>query len=86
MGIKIYKHICKNYHLYSFIANSLSALSMAGLLLLGAITDSMTVTWLVGWGVMFAGLFFIGKLLDEEIDDMKRVKEHNCESNCDNKE
>ncbi len=30
-----YKHICKHYHLYSFIANMLNAVSMAGLALLG---------------------------------------------------
>ena len=86
MGSKIYKHICKNYHLYSFIANSLNAFSMAGLFLLGAITDSMTVAWLVGCGLLFACLFFIGKLLDQEIEDMNRVKEHDCESNCNLKE
>lgn len=86
MWNKLYKNICKNYHFYSFIANALTALSMAGLALLGILTDSMTVAWLLGWGIMFATLFFIGKLLDQEIDDLTKVKEHSNESNCNHKE
>lgn len=80
---KLYKHICKHYSTYSFIANMLNAVSMAGLALLGILTDTMTVTWLVGWGLMFAAMMGIGKLLDQEIDDLDKVKEHECESTCD---
>lgn len=80
--MKFYKHICRHYHLYSFIANMLNAVSMAGLALLGILTDTMTVTWLVGWGIMFAVLFGLGRLLNQEIDDMGKVKEHACESDC----
>jgi hypothetical protein len=76
MGKKFYKHLCRHYQLYSFIANMLNAVSMAGLALLGVLTDTMTVAWLVGWGVMFAVLFGAGKLLNQEIDDMDKVKEH----------
>jgi hypothetical protein len=86
MWNKVYKHICKRYHLYSFVANALNAIGMAGLALLGILTDTMTVAWLFGWGFMFATLFFIGKLLDQEIDDLDKVKEHSHESNCDSKE
>lgn len=82
----VYKNICKHYHVYSFIANFLSAIGMAGLALLGILTDTMTIAWLVGWGIMFASLLFIGKLLDQEIDDLEKVKEHsNNEYNCDGK-
>lgn len=73
---KLYKHMCSHYHLYSFIANTLNAISMAGLAYLGILTDTMTMNWLVGWGIMFAILFGIGRLLNEEIDDMNKVKEH----------
>lgn len=86
MWNKLYKNICKHYHLYSFIANTLIAVGMAGLALLGILTDTMTVVWLVGWGFMFATLFFIGKLLDQEIDDLNKVKEHSNESTCSRKE
>lgn len=77
---KLYKHLCKHYHLYSFIANTLIAVSMAGLALLGVLTDTMTVAWLAGWGIFFAAMFGIGKLLDQEIEDMDRVKGHDEDS------
>lgn len=82
---KTYKYICKHYHLFSFIANSLIAISMAGLALLGVLTDTMTVTWLVGWGILFAALFGLGKLLDQEIDDMDKVRDHDCDNTCEPK-
>lgn len=78
MPSKIYKHLCRHYHLYSFIANLLNAVSMAGLALLGILTDTLAVAWLVGWGFMFAMMFGIGKLLDQEIDDLDKVKQHSC--------
>ena len=87
MGKRIYKHLCKHYQIYSFTANTLNAISLAGLALLGVITDTMTVAWLIGWGIMFATLFMVGKLLDQEIDDLDKVKEHNRdESDFNNKE
>lgn len=79
MGRKFYNHLCKHYRLYSFTANSLSAISMAGFALLGLLNDTMAVTWLVGWGIMFALMLGIGKLLDQEIDDLDKVKEHDDE-------
>lgn len=86
MGNKLYKHLCRHYQLYSFMANFLNAVSMSGLALLGLLTDTMTVRWLVIWGVMFAIIFGIGKLLDQEIDDLDKVKEHSHESNTNNTE
>lgn len=76
MASKIYKHLCRHYHLYSFTANLLNAISMAGLALLGVLTDTLTIAWLVGWGFMFAIMFCIGRLLDQEIDDLDKVKQH----------
>lgn len=84
---KFYRHMCKHYHLYSFTANMLNAVSMAGLAYLGILTDTMTLNWLVGWGVMFAVMFGLGRLLNQEIDDMNKVKEHVCElDSCNTKE
>lgn len=83
---KFYSHMCKHYHLYSFMANMLNAVSMAGLAYLGILTDTMTMNWLVGWGIMFAVMFGLGRLLNQEIDDMTKVKEHVCEiTSCDTK-
>jgi len=65
----------------------MNAVSMAGLAYLGILTDTMTMNWLVGWGIMFAILFGLGRLLNQEIEDMNKVKEHVCEStSCSNKE
>lgn len=86
MGNKIYRHICKHYHRYSFVANMLSSISLAGLALIGVISDTMTMAWLIGWAVMFAITYWFGSLLNQEIDDMDKVKEHSCESTCSNKE
>jgi hypothetical protein len=66
----------RHYHLYSFIGNSLMALSLGGLALLGLLTNVMTAAWLFGWGLMFALVFAIGKVIDQEVDDMDKVTAH----------
>lgn len=86
MWNKVYKNICKHYRIYSFTANALNAVGLAGLALLGILTEQITVAWLFGWGLMFATLLGIGKLLDQEIDDLDKVKEHSNESTCNRKE
>lgn len=73
---KIHRHMKAHYHIYSFIANSLIAVSMAGLALLGVLTQDMTVTWLIGWGAFFAMMFGLGKLIDQEVEDIDKVDEH----------
>lgn len=72
----IYKHMCVNYHTYSVIANTLIALSIAGLSLLGILTTVLTSKVLIAWGFLFAFMFCIGKLLDQEVDDMDKVEKH----------
>jgi hypothetical protein len=75
---KAYTHLCKHYTKYSFVANSLIAISMAGLSLLGLLTQTLTMTYLIGWGILFALMFGLGKLLDQEIDDLDKVRKHEC--------
>lgn len=72
----IYKHMCMNYHAYSMVANILIALSIAGLSLLGILTTVLTSKVLVAWGFIFAVLFCVGKLLDQEVNDMDKVGNH----------
>lgn len=79
---RLYCHIRKNYHMYSFIANLLIAISMAGLTLLGVLNDTFTAAMLISWGVVFAVMFGVGKLLDQEIDDIDKVKEHTNDGSC----
>lgn len=75
--MNLYNHIRNHYHTYSFIANLLIAVSMSGLTLLGVLNDSFTATVLFVWGIFFAVMYGVGKLLDQEIDDLDKVKEHN---------
>lgn len=79
---RFYCHIKNNYHLYSFIANLLIAISMAGLTLLGVLNDSFAAAFLISWGIAFAVMFGVGKLLDQEIDDIDKVKEHSNDEPC----
>lgn len=73
---KFYLHMCKHYHTYSFVANGLIAISMAGLAFLGILTNAMTITALICWGGLFAVIFALGKWLDQEVEDMDKVAHH----------
>lgn len=81
---KLYGHLRRHYSLYSFIANALNAIAMAGFALVGLLNDTMAITWLVGWGIMFAILLGFGKFLDQEMDDLDKVEEHENESTDNN--
>lgn len=76
---KFHAHMCAHYSGYSLAANLLNAVAMAGLAYLGLLTDTLALNWLVGWGIMFAVMFGLGKLLNQEIDDLDKVMEHNHE-------
>lgn len=76
---KFHNHMCAHYSVYSLIANLLNATAMAGLAYLGVLTDTIALNWLVGWGIMFAVMFGLGRLLNQEIDDLDKVMEHNHE-------
>lgn len=86
MGKNFYKHLCKHYQTYSLLANTLNAISLGGALGVGLLTDTMTIQWLIGSAILFAILFMVGKLLDQEIDDLDKVKGHICDEHiCDSK-
>lgn len=79
----IYKHICMNYHAYSVTANAMIALAVAGFALLGILTTTLTATVLVAWGGFFAFVYGIGKLIDQEVDDLDKVASHgSCNIEC----
>lgn len=82
MSDKLYCHMKRHYHLYSFIANLFIAVSMAGLTLLGILNDTFAAAILVSWGIAFAVMFGVGKLLDQEIDDINKVKENSYDGSC----
>lgn len=76
MKNELYNHLRKNYIRYSFIANLFSAVGVAGLALLGILTDKMAIIWLFSYGVIFATVFGLGRLLDQEIDDLDKVRNY----------
>lgn len=76
MKDKFYKHLCVNYHAYSISANIMIALAIAGFSLLGVLTSTLTTAALIFWGFVLAGIYGVGKLLDQEVDDLDKVKAH----------
>jgi len=58
------------------LANTLVALAMAGFALLGVLNTALTLMMLVTWGGVFACLYAVGKLLDQEVDDLDKIKGH----------
>lgn len=75
---RFYDHLCIHYSKYSLAANIFIALSIAGLALLGVLTTILTATMLIGWSVTFSLLYAIGKLLDQEIEDLEKNRGHHC--------
>lgn len=75
----LYKHMCKHYRLYSFTANALIALAIAGLALLGVLNTVLTVQMLITWGAVLAAIYAVGKWLDQEVDDLDKLRKHECE-------
>lgn len=79
---KLHSHMCKHYHTYSFVANGMVAVAMAGLTLLGVLNTTITVAALMAWGGLFAILFAVGKWLDQEVEDVDKVTEHEKGGAC----
>lgn len=78
---KLYNNIRKHYHRYSFMANMLIAFSVAGLAFLGVMINMLEYKWILIWGLTLALMFGFGKLLDQEIDDLDKVREHQDDYN-----
>lgn len=79
---KFYRHICKHYHAYSLLSNALLAIAIAGLALLGVLNTMLTATMLVSWGCVLAAIYFLGKWLDQEVDDLDKVGKHEEGHSC----
>lgn len=73
---KFYEHMCRYYHIYSICANLLIAISLAGLMTLGVVMHLLIPSVMISLGVMFCAIYIAGKFLDQEIDDIDKVKEH----------
>ncbi len=75
----LYEHMRKHYRLYSFTANMLIALAIGGLAFLGILNTVLTVQVLFTWGAVLATVYVVGKWLDQEVDDLGKLREHECE-------
>lgn len=71
-----YCHLNNHYSLYSFLANSATALALAGLALLGVLNTVLTTVALVVWGTLLGSVYFFGKWLNQEVDDIEKLKGH----------
>lgn len=76
MTTKFHQHLTKHYPKYSLLANALIALGFAGMALLGVLNSVLTAAALIAWGILVASLYAIGKLLDQEVEDLDKVKAH----------
>jgi hypothetical protein len=70
---RFYKAVKEQYSFWSTLTNAMIALGMAGITLLGVLSPLITTVALVGWGVFLALTYFIGKFLDQQIEDMDKV-------------
>lgn len=73
---KLYAHMRAHYPVYSFTANTLIALAIAGMALLGLLNTVLTVSALITWGGLLALIYGVGKWLDQEVDDLDKVRDH----------
>lgn len=70
---RFYKAIKDQYSFWSTLTNAMIAFGMVGFGLLGVLSPLITSFALIGWGVFIALTYFVGKFLDQQIDDMDKV-------------
>ena len=66
---KNWKQRLKSYSSLSLIANILTALSVAGLSVLGILSSEIALTTIITSALILGVLGLIGRVLDEAIDD-----------------
>lgn len=67
---KLNQFLSKHYNKFNILSNILIASGVVGFSVLGVFSNIMTMTALVFWGVWLALLYFVGKYLDEQLDDI----------------
>ena len=66
------QRLLKSYSSLSIVANTLVALSISGLAVLGVISDVVAIPILVGLAITFGVVGLLGRVIDQELDDSKR--------------
>lgn len=77
-----YCHLNTHYSAYSFAANLLTALSLAGLAFLGVLNTVLTTVALIVWASVFCLTYLFAKWLDQEVDDIDKIKGHMPDDDC----
>lgn len=72
----LYCHINTHYTAYSFTANALTALALSGLAFLGVLNSVLTTVAIIVWASIFSIAYLLGKWLDQEVDDIDKLKGH----------
>lgn len=65
------RRLIKSYSSLSIIANVLVALSISGLAVLGVISNVLAIPLLVGLAITFGLAGLVGRVVDQELDDVK---------------
>ena len=66
------KILIKSYSSLSIIANILVALSISGLSVLGVISNVIALPLLVGLALALGLASLLGRIIDQELDDLKQ--------------
>ena len=72
---QINRFLARHYDRFTILSNILIALGMVGFSLLGAFSNLMTITALGFWGTWIAFLYFLGKGLDGQLEDIQAEKD-----------
>lgn len=65
------QRLLKSYSSLSIIANTLIALSVSGLSVLGVISNVLAIPLLVGLAITFGVVGLAGRVIDQGLDDVK---------------
>jgi hypothetical protein len=66
------QRLLKSYSSLSISANILISMSIAGLAVLGVVSDVIAIPLLVCLAISFGAVGLIGRVIDQELDDVKR--------------
>lgn len=64
------QRLLKSYSSLSIVANILVALSVSGLAVLGVISNVIAIPLLVGLAITFGVVGLLGRVIDQELDDV----------------
>ena len=69
---KNWKQLLKTYSFLSLVGNALISISISGLAVLGLLSSNMAFPVLATTGVILGVLGAVGRLIDEEIEDVSK--------------